>query len=908
MNERIRRRAVDQLSIDINYLTPSEFEMVGHMLVSAIEDRPLVHRGLNPQAKPVGYTVDTFDGNRTVVAEYSTEANYFTPPFDKIKKDTCHACSRATDLARPYLVNNDKCQNSNWEGAVQAAKSTWNNPNGKIELYDSRRLAESIYEQVVAKTILYEAFVQFLPSLETVWRDFQFDYNRPQPPSDYVRDKDREDDLLETICDHPVVVIHGISGIGKSYLLRSVSAKLTCFDNVIWLNGDEVPKKTNSFVSVTGSRGGNSFNLAGQFNNSRTLLVVDGWEETIDSARLGELSKGLQRGSRIIISSQLAPTPTVHAFPITATKTDCAKDILTLGMTNLTPNDSLAVNTIVDRAGGHPLLMAIIRGLVADGDASLQEIAGDSVNWPSYEDPYTQRLILNRLFQQHETVVGDELATARWLRAKVLDGKLATAVFGISGVAKLRRRSLLTDGGHGLLRFHDTVFLCIDSWLGKADEQSLLQRFLAFFDQRLYVADYHFQRALHTCRAKITDLIRQVPVEPGLLHYLYLLLDLPEKNPVIVEQLAKARLSDHVDNQTAIECIIEARETWRQLCVTGTDPNQFDVKTVDEVDKLEGADLRDLTRHTLLHHRGKAYRRLGQKDDARTSFDRALAICPSAPHTRLQLARLTAGVEQAEHLRAIMEQFRSDENSVAITVVLAAIESAGTLKDITTVMPEDAFLSLALEAIAKAQCEGYGQPFATLAIISRALWYKAPSSLMDIVNRLVLPPPNVLDSRTAFGVAETMKNFSKAALGSGSHEKGQKWLLCAEPYYEKSDRNRQYVATMVAEYWVLREDGNRALDVLAGVPKTDQNAFFFHRRAQAHALTGNTSVALLDIDSAIAMAEPKYRAAFLDRKGEILLQAQKQDQARQCWQEAMACCNNDKFKADIQKKLDAPSP
>ena len=55
MSERLRRTASIRLAADLAALNASEFEVVGHMLVSAVEGQSLVHRGLNPQAKPVGY-------------------------------------------------------------------------------------------------------------------------------------------------------------------------------------------------------------------------------------------------------------------------------------------------------------------------------------------------------------------------------------------------------------------------------------------------------------------------------------------------------------------------------------------------------------------------------------------------------------------------------------------------------------------------------------------------------------------------------------------------------------------------------------------------------------------------------------------------------------------------------------
>ncbi len=903
-NERLRRVAVQKLAGDLASLNATEFEIVGHMLVSAIEGRPLLHRGLNSNAQPVGYTVDTFDGERQVVAEYSTEGGYFSTPFTKIENDAKHACSQVAAMQRLYLLSNEGCPNSRWEAAIHAAEEACKPRTIQIEVYDLLRVARLIYDQVIAKTTLYEGFAYLLPSLAAVWRDYSFAYNRPSPPSDYVIDADRENSFLRAVQSESVVVVYGISGIGKSYLLRSALQKLDGFENVVWLSGDDIPETAGSFASVTVSRLGMSFNLAGQFNNTRTLLVVDGWDEAIDRSRFGELQPGFERGSQIVVSSQLAPMPTVHGFPLTDTNPTCAKEILTLGLNDLTPEDSQAVDVIVERAGGHPLLMAIIRGLVAHGDAPMQEVASDSANWPAYEDLQTQSMILDRLFQSHAGSVRDELAAAKWMDSKLLDGELAVSMFGRHGLAKLRRRSLVTDDSFGLLRLHDTVVLCLRRWTHEADAHSLGERFLRFFQQRLDVADYHFQRALHTSATRVASLVKANRTQPDLLHYLYLLLDLPERDTSVVRDLAQADLGDYGADRTAIECIFEAREVWRHLHLGGDDQGQLDRVTVDQVAALDRLQLPELTKHSLLHHQGKAHRRLGQEEEARTALQKALQICPSAPHTRLQLSRLTEGAEQAEHLRVILEQFSSDPDSVAITVVLAAIEVAGTLRDMKVIMPVETLLQLSLEAIAMAQCEGYGQPFTTLAAVSRSLWYSNSDALLDVARTLALPAPRLLDSKTAFGVAETMKNIGKALLESGDAAKAKQWLEQAEAYYELVDTSRAFCATMAGEYWILREDGERALSILDGIDEASRNAFFRHRCAQAYALTGDFSSALKDIDLALDMTQRKYRAAYLDCKAGILERSGQISDARECWQEALDCCDNEKFRQTISERIE----
>jgi len=281
----------------------------------------------------------------------------------------------------------------------------------------------------------------------------------------------------------------------------------------------------------------------------------------------------------------------------------------------------------------------------------------------------------------------------------------------------------------------------------------------------------------------------------------------------------------------------------------------------------------------------------------------ALKVFPAAPHTRLQLSRLTAGAEQAEHLRRILGDFEKDPGAVAITVALAAVEETARLKDIAAVMPTADFLGVAVDAICLAQGEGYGQPFVTLAAIARARWYDDSPRLARIASILSLPPPEALDPKTAFGVAEAMKNVAKALLDSGDEQKGHRWLALAEPYYAKVDVTRAFAATMVAEYWVLRREGQRALGSLQQAGDCRGNAFYHYRRAQALLLIDETAGALAEIALALENAEPKYRSAFLGCQADILSRAGDRAGVKRCLEEALTCCENSKFRDAIQGRI-----
>ncbi len=95
----------------------------------------------------------------------------------------------------------------------------------------------------------------------------------PGVPHDYIFDE-REDSLIDKIKNNPITVITGISGIGKSYLARSVAEKMEGFDNRLWLFQDDMDKNVQ-LQSFPVKRLAASLNIANLFNKTKTLLIID---------------------------------------------------------------------------------------------------------------------------------------------------------------------------------------------------------------------------------------------------------------------------------------------------------------------------------------------------------------------------------------------------------------------------------------------------------------------------------------------------------------------------------------------------------------------------------------------------------------------------------------------------------
>lgn len=99
MYRRIRQRIENNLIDEIKNLSATDLEYVGNHMLSVSEKVHLVHHGINKEGRPIGYTVDSFSQDASIVGEYSVQKDYFTDYVDingeeyykKIHNDVVHA-------------------------------------------------------------------------------------------------------------------------------------------------------------------------------------------------------------------------------------------------------------------------------------------------------------------------------------------------------------------------------------------------------------------------------------------------------------------------------------------------------------------------------------------------------------------------------------------------------------------------------------------------------------------------------------------------------------------------------------------------------------------------------------------------------------------------------------------------
>jgi hypothetical protein len=146
----------------------------------------------------------------------------------------------------------------------------------KLIIIDARELAKGIYEQSVNNPYAADFYKSFFPSFSQNLDNYEYFGKLSTICASYVS----EENILNAITKHyengsSICVLHGVSGSGKTQaVIDFIHNKTDAFGNYIWISGDDW-KVNTSLSSVQRTRGGVPVNVAGLFNSTKSILVID---------------------------------------------------------------------------------------------------------------------------------------------------------------------------------------------------------------------------------------------------------------------------------------------------------------------------------------------------------------------------------------------------------------------------------------------------------------------------------------------------------------------------------------------------------------------------------------------------------------------------------------------------------
>lgn len=846
-------------------------EYICDRLVEILEDESMIHRGLNTEGKPVGYTIDSFSADRTVIAEYSTEAGYFEDPFEKPIRDCHHALAQAPNCKKVYLFSNRLCPPSVWQAVVPAVRQALGQHSVREYIYDSCRIAEDLYDRVIRENNLVEFFLDHLPSLGKVWAEHLVSHATPTLTRDYVRDSDRAAIVAEAIAKHPRVAIHGISGTGKTLaMVEYAAASIKLYSNIIWIGGDDLAAAANAKV-VRVQRLGVEFNLEFQLKSAPCLLVIDDWR--LDASLLAsKLPNDLHPETKIALTCIQSPGKSFEeiagftALQLPPLALSSAHAILSHRLLTQPTEEQSA--TIIERTGAHPLCLAVIRDTVAEYNFSWSQITDDLDKLPELEGRGHQT-ILQRILLNHCEGIEAELCMLRWMNYRSIDVTVAMEILRTPGFAKVIKRSIVQVDSRGMCRMHDLMFECIRHYGGdNLSDESARQRLVAFFEKNWEQDSFHFRRALQMHADFIAASVDQDAPKPGLFEYLLLLAESLPASEGFIDKLRQYPISTVSRNRAAVLSIIEAIER------AGRDASpERRQKLADKgIENISGGitlATESRIRSDLFHHRGKLYRGRKEFEKALEDFAKALQETPDAHHVHLQIARMKAKrrEDSAGHIHKILSVFADDTLAVSMTTALAAFSELAN--DANASIRDEWLkerLSVLAAAISLATVEGFSQPYRTLGQLSRFLWYEKPESLISMAQTVTFPEAKDSQKWERFEIAECLKNVGKAHAEVNDSAAERSWIERSLEYYE--DDNNEYHQVMKAEALIRLGRSEDALAALDACGQVSNGPLWWYRRSQALLIDNRPQEALKAAEVAINndKLNARYASAYLQAK------------------------------------------
>lgn len=897
MREQIRAEYISRLISGLSKIGPgSMFERFGAKFLDHHLAVPLIHRGLNVQLNPVGHTIDSYDELGTTGAEYSIEQTYFVGSMTKATGDLIHVLRKHPTAQDIYLLSSQLAPTgtilafttrvSGWPGLLDR----------KVHIYDSRRIAEVIVDELIPSERAIDDLAEQLPALINIIDDNAATLTVPSLDPGHVA----RPEVIAQIdamfnAGVSVVTLAGIGGLGKTRAAIEYAAERRSeYDTCIWIDGAEL-QRVEDLKAIPMWRGGDNRNVAALLASRPCLLVVDDAAPNLDVAGFAAFC---QAGSHVLVTRR---NPGAGDIELPMMSEPTARELLDRDSIPC-PDD--AFQLFMERVGAHPLSLALINRTVVSSGLSWAEVAGDVASIPELIDGDMR--LADVMLRRLEGILSNELQIFQWAANGTLDVRFLTHVLGPIRIEKLRRFGLTTADRPGTIKLHDIVFASVvtKGWLSQVRSVELDNALEGFIEKLMGTEGLALRMLASTMQQKLIELSakRQRPA------FMVALLEVWQPSETRPELLfdpitAVAALAEKKEAVRAVEvrAVLETIEgLYRYEKESGFDQarTKLEERLPAFSDLLRLPDLSQRSRTEIMHHHAKALKNLSRKGDAQTMFEAVVAGRFPLPAGRLQLMRLygSLDIEKAfEQADAIFTEAER-EGIVSSNIVLAAF------KDLPAVLRErilDRHADLVEREIIAAAEANADDTIPALAAAARHWSWNDRVRLMRIFDAIRLTPPRAMDDRSRAACGELLGLVAEGPDGVDAvfQRRGLEYFeAVASPTPFGLQRHSQ----------LLIEMGGfpEAEAILKGI--TEPSPFLSYWLSRAQLGNKDFVAARTSIDAALAgLNDPRherFRSSFLVQRYEVRAAAGDVD-AREDLLDARAKCVDERYRATIDKRI-----
>ncbi len=890
-SELIKKRIIGNLIDEVVELDASTLEVVGHSLIELLEEKRLIHHGLNRDYRPVGYTIDTFSQDFLVAGEYSAEKEYFqgkvskaaaeqaaagaqdaaealaaapVPTYAKIEKDVQHVLEHAAGKLpnKIYLI----CSQEEPESFRAKFNTTpiAQEHGERLKILDARELAKLIYEFSTQNHTAAAFYATIFPGFSQDLDNYAYYGKAPASCEHHVSDAA----VVRAIQNHfnrgnPVCLLTGLSGSGKTQAaIDYLQKEGEHYENYLWIAGGDW-KPDTSLSSVQRARGGVAVNVAGIFNSYKTLLIIDSLERELVENSLDELSRGFDLGGRVIVTSQLNPvSKSVLQMPT----------ISTAAATAILGEDRDELGEIsakfIEACRFSPLILATVRKLVeAEGvprKELYEEILADPQVIADSNGAAIMARILRRLDQKYHRGLQQIANSGSFSN----DARFLGHFLGHAVKSHLQRLSILKPAvAPELLSVHDLICQAVRD---NPDDEPIAIAATRYVEKHSGEMLPSVIRQIHLCAPQLTRIYQRRQVQqPDWLTYALLQLD--SGRCFVQEQELHLRAMRGGAPLQELLCVIDAREAFAYSLDHENRQQHFSA-WAEEYGNAQQGDPASEVNLELLHHQGKALRRCGKLHDALNCFLKLLEMRPEWHATYLQIAHMgtqndaddqikTAG---AGAMRTLIDRVMAAPWDVPLRVSLASVARLRSYRSVAAEMVSNAEQVQALaDVVALSALEGLEQFYEAYLSFTSIFAYQHPEicvALAEGFPEILSMPPELVDKGQWSSACESLSNTAAAAGSAGKADLRDRIMAAGVAFataLANKPRIKSFDARAVAKMYLFAGMPVEALDVITKISPEilNKDHWLLYRKAEAELGVGQPEDGLKTAELALSLVQ-----------------------------------------------------
>lgn len=877
MSEFIKKRIIKNLIDELADIDSIALEIIGHKVIETLESKKLVHHGINKDYKPVGYTVDTFSQDFTIVGEYSTEEKYFEDSsggknenrFDKIAKDILHAVAKSGDTppSKIYLVSSNE-EPASFRGKFNKSDLAKEH-SARVIFLDARELAKTIFQSSQDNSQAVDLYRYYLPDFAQNLDSYEY-FGRVSPA---CPNHQSERLFLDAIRHHfaastEICVLHGLSGSGKTQAaIDYVRAALHEFGNYIWISGkdweDGVP-----LTAIKRSRGGVAINVAGVFNATRTLLIVDDLSRRVTVESFSELAPGFALGGRVLLTSQQdEPDSPIH---LSMPRLSLETAFRILGEDEATANDT--TRQFVEACRFCPLILAVTREVAEMDGIDKDDLYREVLAMPQAAHGNDGGPIMARVLNRLSDINRQALVKIANSGCTTYDSHFLTTFITASARSSLQRLAILNrTATSSTLSVHDLICRAVRG--GAIDGRELADAVERYVERH---GGEMVPRVLRQIHLSADQLLAAHKIRgerrPDWLTYALLQMGRSARAELITHLHDSALRADMPIAE--LLSIVDSKEAYSYV-LSKKDRSAYYEACAEEYGRIAEETTDPDIRAEMLHHQGKALRRCDQLEAAWACFQRLLAERPGWHATYGQIAHMgtqwgasdKVKSEGEKAIRSLIKDILKDLYTVPLRVSLAALSRLRSYPDVSKELVADpASVKQLADTVAMSALEGFDQFYEAFLALTSLFGYRHGEICVTVAE--VFPDmqaifPNAVDERQWVNACEALTNVATVASEKGKHDFARKLYGTASAFAQElcvSSGDKPYVARVVTKTFLAAGKAEEAMAAVNRIHEQSRDHWLLYQQAKVELALGYRNEALMTAERALELASRDTKA------------------------------------------------